>query len=540
MEPEPVADSAPAVADPVAQPADPEPEVAEPVGPDETGPTGLEESAIDLQPVLEANYAPYVAAQDPLPSSYDLRVAHPTWVTPVKNQIGDRCWAYAVIASAESSIARNGAVSAMTDLSEAQLYAATRATDQRAGQPNAGTSQGGLAEDAATVWSLWRGVRTEDAYPIARVGETFTVEDQNSSDFHLQNWLIFPAPRNDQGEYVQANVDAIKAAIRELGALTIMYSTTAQNAYNSNRAAYYSWRPEELHWSNHAVAVIGWDDNYPKENFTVTPPADGAFLIKNSWGTGWGDQGYFWLSYYSYAIYTASHFDLKAAGDAPGGDGWEHNYGWDVGGWWGGTVPGQATASVFTSGEGLQDLGAVQFVTPEPQMSYEIQVLVGGTSGAQSGVAQSITASGGTVLTGTETFAGWHTVDLPRAVRLDPGTRFTVVVKFTAAAGGGLGAVPIDQSAPNSGATVLGRSYVLVNGQWSDLAARDTYGYRYRANIKAFTSDVVATTQVAVGHVFVSGVPQIGETLTATMPTTVPASATVSYTWLRDGNPISG
>jgi C1A family cysteine protease len=532
-EPGPAAESTATVGNPVSTPADL-------AGQGETGPTGLAESAIDLQPILEANYAPYVAAQEPLPSSYDLRVAHPTWVTPVKNEGTGGCWGFASVASAESSIARNGAVTAATDLSEALLFAAVKGSDQILGQPGWEDSQGGAVEYAATVWSLWRGLRTEEAYSLARRDDSFTAEDLASSDFHLQNWLYLPAPRNSQGEYIQANVDAIKTVVHELGAATIMYSTGAYNSFNSSKAAYYSYRPEELGWTDHVVAVVGWDDNYPKENFNVTPPADGAFLIKNSWGTPWGDNGYFWMSYYSYAITPGSYFDVKAAGDAPGGDGWEHNYGWDVGGYLGRKEPGQATSSVFTSGEGLQDLGAVQFVIPGPQMSYEIQVLVGGTSGAQSGVAQPITATGGTVLTGTETFAGWHTVDLPRAVRLEPGTRFTVVVKFTAASGGGAGVVPIDRSAPNSGATVLGRSYILVNGVWSDLAARDTSEYRHRANIKAFTSDVVATTQVAVGHVFVSGMPLVGGTLTAVRPTTVPANATVSYTWLRDGSPITG
>ena len=50
-----------------------------------------------------------------------------------------------------------------------------------------------------------------------------------------------------------------------------------------------------------ASTVVGWDDAYPASNFTGDagqPPGDGAFLVRNSWGSGWGEDGYFWVSYY--------------------------------------------------------------------------------------------------------------------------------------------------------------------------------------------------------------------------------------------------
>ena len=50
---------------------------------------------------------------------------------------------------------------------------------------------------------------------------------------------------------------------------------------------------------NHAITIVGWDDNYSKKNFKITPPGDGAWICKNSWGTGWGKQGgYYYVSYY--------------------------------------------------------------------------------------------------------------------------------------------------------------------------------------------------------------------------------------------------
>ena len=50
---------------------------------------------------------------------------------------------------------------------------------------------------------------------------------------------------------------------------------------------------------NHAITIVGWDDNYSRKNFKITPPGDGAWICKNSWGTGWGKQGgYYYVSYY--------------------------------------------------------------------------------------------------------------------------------------------------------------------------------------------------------------------------------------------------
>ena len=64
--------------------------------------------------------------------------------------------------------------------------------------------------------------------------------------------------------------------------------------FNAATSAYYS-RGTDL---DHHVCIVGWDDAYPAGRFLRRPPGPGAFLIKNSWGTTYGQGGYFWISYY--------------------------------------------------------------------------------------------------------------------------------------------------------------------------------------------------------------------------------------------------
>ena len=106
-------------------------------------------------------------------------------------------------------------------------------------------------------------------------------------------------------------------------ALSVSYlSTSCYNPYYSS-LYYPADRADELSGeltaeqarTGHAMTLVGWDDNYPAENFNYPPARDGAWLVKNSWGTNWGDAGYLWISYADTNAAEFSWYDARPASD---------------------------------------------------------------------------------------------------------------------------------------------------------------------------------------------------------------------------------
>ena len=211
-----------------------------------------------------------------IPSRYSL--LEEGYVTIPKNQeSGGNCWAFAAIASLESCILK--ASGQYLDLSEENMKNLMALYSDYGWKMD--TNAGGYNSMAIGYLVSWLGPVFDevDSYDdLSHLSSVF------NSTMHIQN-IVYLTRDNFTDN------DAIKEAILKYGAVaTSMYhvSTYMKKGY------YY----QGDNGANHAVTIVGWDDNYDVSNFRDTPPGKGAWLVKNSWGPTWNGNGYFYVSYY--------------------------------------------------------------------------------------------------------------------------------------------------------------------------------------------------------------------------------------------------
>ncbi|WP_052566999.1 lectin like domain-containing protein [Candidatus Magnetobacterium casense] len=365
------------------------------------------------------------------PTSYDLRTTGK--LTAVKNQgLCGTCWAFASYGSLESALMPGEA----NDFAENHLKN-THGFDK-------GMCQGGNASISTAYLSRWGGAVNEwqDPYNTSSNESPAGLTPHK----HIQEVLFIP------GSVGFMDNDEIKRAVMNYGA---MYTTYYHNDsyYKATTYSYYYNGTSSL---NHAVAIVGWDDNYDKSKFSPVPPNNGAFIVRNSWGKYWGESGYFYISYYDKNIAkgqnvvfnnveSRSNYTSIYQHDPLGHTssiGYNSETGW--------------FANIFTS-NGDELLSAVAFYTMSPNSSYTIYVYKDTTL---------MTTQDGSI-----PYAGYHTIKITQPVGLNAGQKFSVVVKLTTP--GYKYQISIERPSANysSGATASpGQSYISSNGaNWTDL-----------------------------------------------------------------------
>ena len=294
-------------------------------------------------------------AASALPSKYDLRDYG--LVTSVKNQAAARnCWSFAAIASLESSYIKQGYGTASdTDFSEAHLvWFAQRQRTTDLSDPTYGDGlncekpfeKGGNWQRVAATLMRGVGLQLEKNAPwIVSYNENTLMQMQQPESARYVSYARMWGLQSVRDR----SIETFKEKIMQNGAATLSYWHEDQptvggqidhsSGYNAATASYY--QNSHADTFNHSVAVIGWDDNYSRTRFNANmrPGKNGAWLIKGSWGTGYGDQGYYWLSYYDPSICEMASYIAAPA------DVFDHIYQYD------GAIP--KAEWTITSGNGL-------------------------------------------------------------------------------------------------------------------------------------------------------------------------------------------
>ncbi len=437
-----------------------------------------------------------------LPASYDSRASGS--VTSVKNQGSfNTCWAHSAMASLESASISSLGYSTSFNLSESHIayfvYHRDNVADPFGNLTGdsvrlyeSGIQQttakklsefGGNDEFTTAALFNWIGAASETAFPYSNLENNTAPFGSSAFDSSVKLKDAYFVSFADQ--------DEIKSLLMEHGAASVsLYWDDLY--YNSSKYAYFYKSGTN---PNHAVTLVGWDDNFGASNFKSPYPQNkGAWLCKNSWGTSHGNNGYFWVSYYDTSLtgYASGVYENYAAFYIPENpEKYEYNYQYDGTASTGSLTYGAGTvygANVFRA-KGSQLLKAVGISNLyNTNASYEIFVYNNLPSNYTSPTAGTLV----TTQTGFLAYSGLYTIPLDNPVKLENNSYFSVVVKLY---------TPLEQAGmdvtstkdfifgsfvlKNSNSIAAKQSYLSSNGtSWVDLTTHNNENTR----IKAFAS----------------------------------------------------
>ena len=346
--------------------------------------------------------------------------------------------------------------------------------------------------------------------------------------FRLKDSFILPTPAgmDAEGKY-EFNPEGVNAIKRQMyeyhRAVSISYyaesfipgqdtDPTAKQYISSNWAHFTN---DQYPYTTHGVAIVGWDDNYPKENFNTEPEGNGAFLVKNSWGNDFNDYpyngyrhwgllegqdgvpynkdakavsdkatGYFWLSYYDRTITDPETFAFdKATADQntyiAQTDLVTHKTYLEY------YEDGIKTANVFEA-ETTAELNAISVVTcaADTKVSYAVYLLGESHDGPEDGIK---------IAEGTETieYGGFHLIYLNTPTVVPKGQKYSVVIQAASETGDYFSLCPqyMDPAYGYYLVTVVNEdeSWLYYKDEWLDYSKEETQDAlleRYHVPIK--------------------------------------------------------
>lgn len=218
----------------------------------------------ELKPAVSSAFEPgdYAVSAATLPASFV------GTYTPIKNQAScGSCWAFSTIAGLEAAIKFKNGVT--YDLSEQHLVSCN--------PYGWGCNGGYFAFDMIVpAMGYYDGAMPESCFRYAAVDSACSY-CASPTWYPVAHWAYVGSSNR------VASVDAIKNAIYTYGSVSAaVYVDRYFQAYKSGT---FTSCKKKVNGINHAIILCGWDD------------AKGAWLLKNSWGTGWGEAGFMWIKY---------------------------------------------------------------------------------------------------------------------------------------------------------------------------------------------------------------------------------------------------
>lgn len=237
-----------------------------------------------------------------------------------------QCWAFSIISCLESNIALNTdakTIADIPDFSERHMdYATSRTfldgTNENGYNRNVGV--GGLPIMGLSYLSNGTGAVLEEKMPfednedkieLAKLNQPV---DTTATGYKLLTGIFKEFDENGNVKYSDGlgnyYTDEEVAAIRKIIKENIVENGAVASMTAGNHVKYYNNQTNPIQSTayfcndssierDHAVTIVGWDDNYSKENFNeeCRPSKDGAYIVLNSYGENNFDNGYIYISY---------------------------------------------------------------------------------------------------------------------------------------------------------------------------------------------------------------------------------------------------
>ncbi len=421
------------------------------------------------------------------------------------------CWAHSAMALTEFYMINHDITDKGVDIDLSELhtvyYCYRQGTASIAGDTGDAVSYtgsegivdcGGNLDFASQTMMNGRGAVSEDLLP-------YTYATQMNMGFYAPEGIEYncDARLKNAMEINIANSTLIKQCIMENGAVGISIYAS-DDCYDSVNNSYFCATQTK---TNHAICLVGWDDDFPKESFKASagaiPEKDGAWLVRNSWNNGadvLSYNNYFWISYEDTSLTqpngstqkSAWTFEITDPAEVP-----ENNYFYTsqihsksyI------TVPYSANVYTANSGADYEELKAVSFdVFGLDTDGTEIEVSVYRSVNPQKGPASGIKADAATT-TAVLYLDGKYTIDLKESVIVKNGESFAVVIKRSDDR-----SVVYERAYSRANGIAYevgcdaGQSFYSSDGEkWTDVLGSSTSSKRSNFVINALTSDYFGT-----------------------------------------------
>ena len=396
-----------------------------------------------------------------LPESFDLRnYDGVNYVTSIKSQKGGTCWTFGAMAAMESNLIMTGMWDLVEEIEEPNLAEYHLDWWNGFNTFNNNDDQDGPGLDVHYGGDYL----VTSAYCSRGDGAVRDVDGQSHSDppaFYESNYHLY-YPRDIEwytvGENLE-NIDLIKQTLMTDGVIGTCLAYGATSLFNWTHC--YAGNADP----NHAVGIVGWDDT--KETMAKEP---GAWLIKNSWGD-WGLDGYFWISYYD--VHAGRHPEMGAVSFQNVEPlAYEKFYYHDYHGWRDTKADCTKAFNKFIATDN-DKITAVSFFNDADDVEYEIRIY---DDFIENELQNLLLSASGSI-----SFRGFHTIDLPEAVQLKNGDDFFIYLYLSK---GGqpydcTSEIPVLLGATSLGTTVVSKAnmdesyYMDESENWIDLVTYD-------------------------------------------------------------------